>query len=49
MKFQCKKCNYLAERKDMPAVCPYCGSPKSMERAKGAQDFLDDVRDEEVK
>lgn len=43
MKFQCKRCNYVTEKKDLPKRCPYCGEPNVMERAKQAQDILDEV------
>jgi predicted Zn-ribbon and HTH transcriptional regulator len=43
MKFQCKKCNYMTDKKEMPSRCPYCGEPASMQKARIAQDILDDV------
>jgi rubrerythrin len=47
MKFQCKHCNYVTEKKEMPQRCPYCGEADSMMKAKQAQDILDEVSGED--
>ncbi len=47
MKFACIKCNYVAQRQELPPKCPYCGEPGSMRKAKDAQDLLDELIDED--
>ena len=42
MKYQCDHCNYVAERKEKPLTCPYCGEKGTMTKAKEAQDYLNE-------
>jgi DNA-directed RNA polymerase subunit RPC12/RpoP len=42
MRFRCRHCNYVTEKKDVPARCPYCGNV-GMVKEKGAQDFLNEA------
>jgi predicted Zn-ribbon and HTH transcriptional regulator len=45
-KFHCSNCGYKFLPKNpesIPENCPYCNKPETLERAKSAQDMLDDL------
>lgn len=47
--YQCSNCNYRFTPKTpekVPENCPYCNKPETLERVKGAQDYLDEVSTE---
>ena len=47
MKFECKKCRYVAEKEEPPKRCPYCGEEGTMGKMTSAQDLLDEANVEE--
>ncbi|MBS3132582.1 hypothetical protein J4470_00435 [Candidatus Woesearchaeota archaeon] len=47
--YQCSNCNYRFTPKSaekIPETCPYCNKPETLERVKGAQDYLDEISTE---
>jgi rubrerythrin len=43
MKYECSKCSYVMDKADAPKRCPYCGEEGTMQKAKSAQDILDEA------
>jgi DNA-directed RNA polymerase subunit RPC12/RpoP len=43
MKYRCKNCNYLFERKDLnESICPNCGE-KHLMKEKSADELLEEI------
>ncbi len=45
-KYNCRKCSYKFEKKDMPNKCPYCSTDNTVEEVKSAQNILDEISEE---
>ena len=46
LKLSCTNCGYKFMPKDpgkIPENCPYCNKPETLEKAKTAQDLIDEV------
>lgn len=45
MRLHCTSCNYVFSSKTpaVPNHCPYCSKPGSLEKAKSAQDWINEV------
>ena len=49
-KLSCTNCRYKFAPKDpgnVPENCPYCNKPETLEKAKTAQDYLDETASSE--
>jgi len=44
--YQCSNCNYRFTPKtpeNIPANCPYCNKPDTLDKVKSAQDYLEEI------